>query len=85
MEWGATRGSGTFPSGSGVHRILIPDYMTDKSRSAEAISTIRPRTVRRSLHYCGEAVSGLRFYIDLGGTTLPRASRELPSEGSEGL
>lgn len=68
MEWGATRGSGNISVGLGLSTDPYTDYMTDKIEfSGSYLDHTSANGQAVTLHYCGEAVSGLRFYMDLGG------------------
>ncbi|MCK9183401.1 MAG: cellulase family glycosylhydrolase [Fibrobacteraceae bacterium] len=68
MEWGATRASGNIAVGLGMSAEPYTDYMSDR---IEFSGSYLEHTIANgeavTLHYCGEAVSGLRFYMDLGG------------------
>lgn len=68
MEWGATRASGNIAVGLGMSADPYTDYMSDRIEFSGGYlehTTTNGQAV--TLHYCDAAVSGLRFYMDLGG------------------
>lgn len=68
MEWGATRASGNIAVGLGMSADPYTDYMSDRIEfSGSYLDHTTTNGEAVTLHYCGEAVSGLRFYMDLGG------------------
>jgi|GEM_PF-1417568 len=68
LEWGATRASGNIVVGLGLAADPYTDYMSDNiAFSGSYLDHTVDNGQAVTLHYCGEAVSGLRFYMDMGG------------------
>jgi len=68
LEWGASRGSGSINVGLGLAADPYTDYMNDQiSFSGSYLDHTVANGQAVTLHYCGTAVSGLRFYMDMGG------------------
>jgi len=69
LEWGASRASGTIHAGLGLSADPYTDYMNDQiSFSGSYLDHTVENGQAVTLHYCGAAVSGLRFYMDMGGS-----------------
>ena len=70
LEWGATRAGGVIDVGLGMS---VDPYTTFLSDQISFSGSYLDHTVANgqavTLHYCGTAVSGLRFYVDMGGNT----------------
>jgi len=68
LEWGATRAGGSVNVGLGMSTDPYTDYLSDQiSFSGAYLEHTAANGQAAVLHYCGEAVSGLRFYVDMGG------------------
>jgi len=68
LEWGATRASGNINVGLGLSAAPYTDFMNDQiSFSGDYLDHSITNGQAVTLHYCGEPVSGLRFYMDMGG------------------
>jgi len=69
LEWGATRSSGSVNVGVGMAGEPYTDYLTDQiTFSGDYLDHSIDNGQAVTLHYCGESVSGLRFYVDMGGS-----------------
>lgn len=72
LEWGASRASGNITVGLGMAAEPYTDYMSDQiAFSGDYLDHTVTNGQAVTLHYCDQAVSGLRFYMDLGGNNAP--------------
>jgi len=69
LEWGASRQSGTINVGVGLATAPYTDYMNDKiTFTGDYVDHTVANGGAVKLHHCGSALTGLRVYIDLGGS-----------------
>lgn len=68
LEWGASRASGSISVGVGLSAEPYTDFLSDEiSFRGDYLDHTSANGQAVKLHYCGAAVSNLRFYMDMGG------------------